>query len=91
MPPYPWLLDQEIDLSQTAGKISALRTLGVPYPEGYEETANDDLDEQATAIVQNLSNDGIETINEAEIVALIAYMQRLGIDIKGNKTALKLD
>jgi cytochrome c oxidase cbb3-type subunit I/II len=91
MPPYPWLLDQEIDLSQTAGKISALRTLGVPYPEGYEEIANSDLDEQATAIVQNLSNDGIETINEAEIVALIVYMQRLGIDIKGNKTALKLD
>jgi cytochrome c oxidase cbb3-type subunit I/II len=91
MPPYPWLLDQDIDLSETAGKIMALRTLGVPYPEGYEDIANDDLDKQATIIVENLSTDGIETVNEAEIVALIAYMQRLGIDIKGNKTALKLN
>ena len=83
MPPYPWLYESSINKAQTAGKISALRTIGVPYEEGYEETANEDLDKQAAQIVQNLEEqDGIEVAKEAEIVALIAYLQRLGTDIK---------
>lgn len=83
MPPYPWLYDNGIDKGETAGKISALRTIGVPYPEGYEDIANDELDQQAEIIVKNLlDQDGIETVKEAEIVALIAYLQRLGTDIK---------
>jgi cytochrome c oxidase cbb3-type subunit I/II len=87
MPAYPWLFEQTIDKSLTAGKISALRTIGVPYEANYEETANDDLDKQAKRIVENLSMEGIETTPEAEIVALIAYLQRLGKDIKASKTA----
>lgn len=82
MPPYPWLFEQTIDKSLTPGKIIALRKVGVPYPEGYESTANDDLDKQAKEITDNLKADGIETMSEAEIVALIAYLQRLGKDIK---------
>jgi cytochrome c oxidase cbb3-type subunit I/II len=82
MPAYPWLYEQMIDKNQTAGKIKALRTIGVPYPEGYEETANEDLMKQANRIVENLQMEGIETSSEAEIIALIAYLQRLGTDIK---------
>ncbi len=82
MPAYPWLLEQLIDKDLTAGKISAMRTLGVPYQLRYEEIANDDLDIQAQSIVNSLKADGIETVKEAEIVALIAYLQRLGTDIK---------
>jgi cytochrome c oxidase cbb3-type subunit I/II len=82
MPAYPWLYDQLIDKNQTAGKIKALRTVGVPYPDGYEETANEDLVKQANRIVENLQMEGIETSSEAEIIALIAYLQRLGTDIK---------
>ncbi|HEX8061084.1 MAG TPA: cytochrome-c oxidase, cbb3-type subunit I [Cyclobacteriaceae bacterium] len=87
MPPYPWLFEQTIDKSLTPGKISALRTVGVPYAEGYEETANDDLDRQAGEIAKNLKTDGIETPSDAEIVALIAYLQRLGKDIKAEKVS----
>lgn len=86
MPAYPWLFEQTIDQDLTARKISALRKIGVPYPEEYENIANEDLDKQATEIMENLKADGIETMKEAEIVALIAYLQRLGKDIKGNKT-----
>ncbi len=86
MPPYPWLFEQMIDKSETAGKIRALRKIGVPYEEGYEDVANDDLDRQAAQIVKNLKEqDGIEIAKEAEIVALIAYLQRLGTDIKVKK------
>jgi cytochrome c oxidase cbb3-type subunit I/II len=82
MPAYPWLYEQVFDKNQTAEKIKALRTIGVPYPEGYEETANEDLMKQANRIVENLQMEGIETSSEAEIIALIAYLQRLGTDIK---------
>ena len=86
MPAYPWLYEQQIDKDLTAGKISALRTIGVPYADGYEEIANAELDAQAKRIADNLSLEGLETTPDAEIVALIAYLQRLGTDIKLNET-----
>jgi cytochrome c oxidase cbb3-type subunit I/II len=87
MPGYPWLFEQTIDLDATSGKIKALRTVGVPYEEGFEDVANEALQQQADAIVNSLKADGIEVASEAEIVALIAYLQRLGTDIKSEKTA----
>jgi cytochrome c oxidase cbb3-type subunit I/II len=89
MPAYPWLFDQLIDKKETAGKIRALRTIGVPYDIGYEEKANADLTKQAKRITGNLKEDGIEIHEDAEIIALIAYLQRLGTDIKAQKTADK--
>lgn len=86
MPAYPWLFEDMIDLDKTAGKINALRTIGVPYQDRYEEIANEDLERQAHKIANNLKDqDGIEVVKEAEIVALIAYLQRLGTDIKASK------
>jgi cytochrome c oxidase cbb3-type subunit I/II len=85
MPAYPWLFEQSIDKNLTAGKIRALRTVGVPYEDGYESQANEDLDKQAAEIAASLKADGIEVMPEAEIVALIAYLQRLGKDIKVEK------
>jgi cytochrome c oxidase cbb3-type subunit I/II len=83
MPPYPWLFESIIDKSQTEAMINAMRTIGVPYEEGYEKVANDALDIQAQQIADNLKEqDGIEVYPETEIVALIAYLQRLGTDIK---------
>jgi cytochrome c oxidase cbb3-type subunit I/II len=87
MPAYPWLFDQTVDLSTTASKIKALRTVGVPYEAGYEDTANADLQAQAAKVAESLKKDGYEVAPETEIVALIAYLQRLGTDIKAEKTA----
>jgi len=87
MPAYPWLFEQAIDKKSTAAKIKALRKIGVPYEDGYEVNANSDLDRQAGDIVKRLGSDGIEVAPEAEIVALIAYLQRLGKDIKGAASA----
>jgi cytochrome c oxidase cbb3-type subunit I/II len=82
MPQYVWLLDNELDTSTTAAKIRAMRKLGVPYPEGYDKIANKDLMRQADSIAANLKKDKIETASNTEIVALIAYLQRIGRDIK---------
>lgn len=86
MPSYPWLFEQALDTESTADKISAMRTLGVPYPEGYEAQANDDLKKQAEKIVANLKADGIEATGQEEIIALISYLQRLGTDISVKET-----
>lgn len=85
MPNYPWLLDNKIDTALSGAKIRAMQTLGVPYPEGYDKIANVDLMKQAKQIKDNLKKDKIETASDAEIVALIAYLQRIGTDIKGEE------
>lgn len=82
MPPYPWLIDQQLDISTTPSKINAMRTLGVPYELGYENQANADLKTQADKIAAGLAKDNITVKSDREIVAIIAYIQRLGIDIK---------
>ena len=81
MPPYPWLFEKSVATDGTADKISVMRKLGVPYPEGYEDYVVEDMEEQAETITKNLAESGIEVANDTEIVALIAYLQRLGTDI----------
>lgn len=87
MPSYKWLFEQKIDKAATAGKIKALRTVGVPYEPGYENQANADLEKQASVIAADLKENGIETQEDLEIIALIAYLQRLGTDIKNKESA----
>ncbi|MEL6822892.1 MAG: cbb3-type cytochrome c oxidase subunit II, partial [Calditrichota bacterium] len=87
MPPYPWLADRKIDRATVPAKIEAMQSLGVPYDEGYASQALTDLDEQAANIVKNLEDAGISVAADREIIALIAYLQRLGTDIKMNRTA----
>jgi cytochrome c oxidase cbb3-type subunit I/II len=82
MPAYPWLFEQSIDYSTLPTKINVLRQLGTPYPAGYEQQAVADAQRQAAGIVQELQKEDIEVVSDKEIVALIAYLQRLGTDIK---------
>jgi cytochrome c oxidase cbb3-type subunit I/II len=82
MPSYPFLFTTDLDKGTTMSKIHAMRKLGVPYPEGYESIANDDIDKQAASIANSLKENKIEIEKGKEIVALIAYLQRLGKDIK---------
>ncbi len=82
MPAYSFLLSNEIDTASTAAKINAMRTLGVPYEKGYEYKANKDLSEQARKIQMNLLTDSVRVRPNAEILAIIAYLQRLGTDIE---------
>ncbi len=87
MPSYSFMLEQDLDVSTMAAKINAMRKLGVPYEKGYENRALDDLNDQAKQISDNLLNDSIRVSPKKEVIALIAYIQRLGVDIGKNKTA----
>ncbi len=84
MPPYPWLIEDDLDTSLTAKKIRTLQILNTPYPEGFDEEAVANLKKQAAGIAASLRKEGIEQdrLEDKEITALIAYLQRLGTDIK---------
>jgi cytochrome c oxidase cbb3-type subunit I/II len=83
MPTYPWLYSTVLDVSHTEGKILTMQKLGVPYAEGYETKATEDLRAQAAHLAESLQSNGIEGVSaDREIIAVIAYLQRLGTDIK---------
>lgn len=94
MPAYTWLREDNLDLSLTAKKIRAMQTLGVPYAKGYDQKAVADLKKQAHEIALDIMNTTpkqalvgvnqaslVQEIEQKEITALIAYLQRLGVDI----------
>jgi cytochrome c oxidase cbb3-type subunit I/II len=87
MPAYSFMIEQALDTSSTGAKIKAMRKIGVPYAEGYENIANKDLMEQGKKISDNLAKDKIRVLPNSEIVAIIAYLQRLGTDTEKNKIA----
>ncbi|MFC5195651.1 cytochrome-c oxidase, cbb3-type subunit I [Bizionia hallyeonensis] len=97
MPSYKWFITNKLDKSITENKMEAMVTLGVPYTEEDIANAQENMLEQGTKIEQNLyadpdfaatyeaekaagGEDFVEMRNR-EIVAVIAYMQRLGTDI----------
>ncbi len=86
MPPYPWLAEQDIDVASTAPKMKALRSVGVPYTDEEINNAQASIDAQATSISEALKKEKIALDKNKEMIALIAYMQRLGADIKKQNT-----
>ena len=89
MPPFPWLTEDNIDIASTKAKINAMRSLGVPYAPGYENIASEDLKKQADLIALDLQKSGVVVESDKQIIALIAYLQRLGTDIKAKTPAGK--
>jgi len=87
MPSYAFMTEWDLDTSTTAAKIEAMITLGVPYPADYAAQANADLMKQADEVAARLKGDGITVMSNKEIVAMIAYLQRMGTDIRAERTA----
>ncbi len=82
MPAYPFLAEKDLNTKLTAKKIRVMQQLGVPYPEGFDKIAVAELEKQAELISKDLEKAQIQISSKKEMVALIAYMQRLGTDIK---------
>lgn len=59
--------------------------LGVPYDSDFPAKANQALVAQEQSIADDLAKSGIKVAPNKEIVAMIAYLQRLGVDIHGEK------
>ncbi|MEE9116975.1 MAG: cytochrome-c oxidase, cbb3-type subunit I [Calditrichia bacterium] len=82
MPPFPWLINDKLNTSLTEKKIRVMQSLGVPYPKDFDKNALNDLYRRAEEIALRLKETGVEVESDREIIAMIAYLQRLGIDIK---------
>ena len=95
MPAYPWLLFNALDTERTLKKMEVMVDLGVPYSEDDISNGLATLDKQAQEIAARLLEDPqfadaynkeernteFVPLKDREIVALIAYMQRLGTDL----------
>jgi cytochrome c oxidase cbb3-type subunit I/II len=83
MPRFTHLMTNRYDTSLIGSKLRAMRTLGVPYTDGEIQTAVADMERQAKAIAAEVeAQKGPTGLVDREIVALTAYLQRLGTDIR---------
>jgi cytochrome c oxidase cbb3-type subunit I/II len=81
MPKYPWLFEDDIDSESISDKIAAMRTLGVDYEAGYEAEAEEELLRDAKKIQEELMENDLEIGEKKELLALIAYLHKLGRDL----------
>ncbi len=88
MPAYPWLITDDLDISKTETKINTLIKLGTPYEASYARNATKYLAKQAEQIAASMREGGADVadLEKKEIVALTAYLQRMGTDIKKSST-----
>lgn len=82
MPPYHWLHRQRLDAGDVQASVRALSRVGVPYTEAEIAGVPRQIRAQGDSIVRNLAGMGIRTEPDREIIAVIAYLQRLGRDGK---------
>jgi len=82
MPSYAWLLERPFEDDDIQAKLRAMVKLGVPYREATIDNAAELVQEQARSIAAELAGSGVTGMENKEITALIAYLQRLGTDIK---------
>lgn len=80
MPPYDWLLTQKIDPNDVRKSLKALRTVGTPYSDEEIDNVAASLEKQGKGIVDRMASTGITVAWDDEIVAMTAYLQRLGTD-----------
>jgi cytochrome c oxidase cbb3-type subunit I/II len=83
MPAYPWLFEDDIKWDVIQPRVDAMAMLGVPYGEAVLAGGAPALARtQAKLIGAEIRELGGDDLAEKDIVALIAYLQRLGTDIK---------
>jgi cytochrome c oxidase cbb3-type subunit I/II len=79
MPAYPHFAVNKVNFDKTGAKLAALSTVGVPYTPQMIDHAADDAKKQAAQVAKDLSEQGIDVPADAEVVAIIAYLQSLGL------------
>lgn len=83
MPGYPHLLEESIDFDQIQTRVRAMSMIGVPYGKAVKQgVSQDQARAQAKAIADDVvASNGPAGLADKKVVALIAYIQRLGTDI----------
>ena len=80
MPPYPWLYKGTVDPADVQTSMRTLKTLGTPYSDQDIADAQTTMKVQQDKIVASLAGAGATAAPDTQVVALIAYLQRLGVD-----------
>lgn len=83
MPPYSFLQKSKMKWDVLPRELALMKNLGVPYSETEIENAVALAKAQAEGIVTGLSDSQLGLSSDSQLVALIAYLQRLGKDAKG--------
>jgi len=78
MPAYPWLLEDSLRYDDIEKKMGVMRRLGVPYSDEDIARAREDIAAQAAGIAALLEAEGYDSARDKEVIALIAYLERLG-------------
>jgi cytochrome c oxidase cbb3-type subunit I/II len=92
MPPYPWLFEKTTDVKSLPTKIATQVKVGVPWPPMSQHEIRDLAESQAQEIAASLvaakvylpdkpdlQGDALRNyLAKTQVVALIAYMQKLG-------------
>ncbi|MGE3106871.1 MAG: cytochrome-c oxidase, cbb3-type subunit I [Phycisphaerales bacterium] len=83
MPTYAHLLEEKLNFDEIQGRVNAMAMLGVPYGQAVlEGNAPEIARRQAKKIGEDLvKQGGYDKMDDKKIIALIAYLQRLGTDI----------
>ncbi len=82
MPAYPWFEKKELDFKSIPLRVKAMVFLGVPYTQDEQDNAEELARAQAKLIAGEIvEQNGPPGLEDKEVVALIAYLQRLGTDI----------
>jgi cytochrome c oxidase cbb3-type subunit I/II len=83
MPSYPHLMTDDVPWDDLQPRVNAMAMLGVPYDGAALLHADTLARQQALDYAKKLeASGGPKGMENKEIVALIAYLQRLGVDIK---------
>ena len=83
MPNYPWLAEKNVDFIPLRKELSVMKFLGVPYDADTVANADVVAQKEAIEIAKDLESNGAPAgLEKKELIALIAYLQALGL--KGN-------
>jgi cytochrome c oxidase cbb3-type subunit I/II len=81
MPNYSHLAEEKVDVDELKSKLKALSAVGTPYGQFSIDSAPELAREQAKYIAKDLAAQGVTVADDSQMVALIAYLQRLGTDV----------
>lgn len=79
MPAYAFLAEARVSLDQTSAKLTAMRRIGVPYTDDQIASAATDGRRQGGVAAADLAAAGADVAPDSELVALVTYLQRLGV------------
>jgi len=84
MPAYPWLMEKSVDFEAVQRRVDVMAMLGVPYGEAVErapEMAREQAAQITAELVEQGQDEGLRRLEDKQVIALIAYLQRLGTDL----------